>query len=288
MSNIGRGSADNTYHEWQTDQLAAPDVNNAAVEGADAVDTAYVPTNRVGNYTQISTKTIDVSGTANAVNTAGMRTVEAYDKAKKGRELKRDMEAILTNNQSAVVGNNATARKLAGFPTWLRTNVIANGLTPPTMSSGDDGYPNAGWTGAAAAVDFTEDMLKAAIQKLFTNGGETKMLMVGPSNKVKVSSFAGIAQQRVNINTPKQSFIVGAADTYVSDFGNIDVVPNIFQPEQFAFLVDPEYAKVSYLRPFQTEQLAKTGDARRTQMIAEYTLVVTTERAHAVVANLKG
>jgi hypothetical protein len=288
MSNIGRGTADSTYHEWQTDQLAAPDVNNAAVEGADAVDTTYVPTNRVGNYTQISTKTIDVSGTSNAVNTAGMRTIEAYDKAKKGRELKRDMESILLNNQSAVVGNTATARKLAGFPAWLRTNVVANGLTPPTMSSGDDGYPNAGWTGAAASVDFTEDMLKAAIQKLFKNGGETKMLMVGTANKVKVSSFAGIAQQRVNINTPKQSFIVGASDTYVSDFGNLDVVPNIFQPEQFAFLVDPEYAKVAYLRPFQTEMLAKTGDARRTQMLAEYTLVITTERAHAIIANLNG
>lgn len=287
MSNAGRGTADNTYHEWQTDQLASPDLNNAAPEGADAVDTDYVPTNRVGNYTQISTKTINVSKTANAVDAAGMKTLESYDLAKKGREIKRDMEAILLNNQAAVVGNSATPRKLAGLPTWIKTNAVANGLTPPTNSSGNDGYPNAGWTGAAAAVDFTEDMLKTAIKKLWSSGGETKMLMVGPSNKVKVSSFPGIAQQRVNINSPKQSFIVGASDVYVSDFGNIDVVPNLFAPEEFAFLIDPEYVSVDYLRPFERNVLAQTGDARRTQMVVEYTLAVKTERAHAIVCNLK-
>lgn len=286
MSNIGRGSADNTYHEWQTDALAAADGNNAAVEGADASDTAYVATNRVGNYCQISTKTINVSGTSGAVDTAGMKTVEAYDIAKKGRELKRDMETILLSNQAAVVGNSSTARKLAGLPAWLRTNIVANGRTAPTMSSTNDGYPNAGWTGAAAAVAPTEAMVKTALQALWTSGGEPKMCMVGPVNKVKFSAFAGIAVNRVNVNSPKQSFILGAADVYVSDFGNIDIVPNLFQPETAALFVDPEYASVDYLRPFERNPLAKTGDSKRTQMLAEYTLKINTERAHAVIWNL--
>lgn len=287
MNNIGRSTADQTYHEWQTDALAAADTNNAVIEGADAADTAYVATNRVGNYTQISQKTINVSGTSGAVDTAGMKTLEAYDLAKKSRELKRDMETILLSNQAAVVGNSGTARKLAGMPTWLRTNIVANGRTAPTMSATNDGYPNAGWTGAAAAVAPTEAMIKTALQALWTSGGEVKMCMVGPVNKVKFSAFAGIAVNRVNINEPKQGYILGAADLYVSDFGNLAIVPNLFTQETQALFIDPEYVKIAYLRPFQRNALAKTGDSKRTQMLVEYTLEVNTERAHAIIYNLQ-
>lgn len=286
MSNIGRETADQTYHEWQTDALDAADATNARVEGADASDTAYTATNRVGNYTQISDKVINVSGTSGSVDTAGMKTVEAYLLAKRGRELKRDMEKILLANQAAVVGNSSAARKLAGFPAWIRTNVVTNGATAPTMSSTNDGYPNAAWTGSFTGDAITETMLKTAISALWSSGGEVKMLLTGPFNKTKVSAFAGIASTRVNVNTPKQAFIIGAADVYVSDFGNVDVVPDLFTDERFAHLVDPEYAKICYLRPFQRNPLAKTGDSKRTQMLVEYTLKVNTELAHATIADL--
>lgn len=288
MSNLGKATADQTYHEWQTDALASPDTTNARIEGADANDLGYAATNRVGNYTQISDKTIGVSGTSGKVDTAGMKTIEAYQLAKRSRELKRDMEAILLSNQPAVVGNSSTARKLAAFPTWIKTNVVLNGATVPTMSSGaGDGYPNAGWAGIGTSpVQPTEAMLKTAIQTLWKSGGETKMVMVGPVNKAKFSGFSGIATNRVNIDKPKASFIVGAADVYVSDFGNIDIVPNLFSPEAFALLIDPEYAQLAYLRGFQTQKLAKTGDSQRTQLLVEYTLKVGTELAHGAIANL--
>lgn len=227
-----------------------------------------------------------MSGTSGSVDTAGMKTLEAYLLAKRGRELKRDMETILLSNQAAVVGNASTARKLAGFPAWIRTNVVANGGTAPTMSSTNDGYPNAAWTTLTSPVAFTETMLKTAISALWSSGGEVKMALTGPFNKVKFSGFAGIAVNRVNVNDPKQTFILGAADVYVSDFGNLDVVPDLFTNETFVHLIDPEYAKVAYLRPFQRNPLAKTGDSRRTQMLAEYTLIVNTERAHATIANV--
>lgn len=127
------------------------------------------------------------------------------------------MEKILLANQAAVVGNTSTARKLAGFPAWIRTNVVANGLTAPTMSSTNDGYPNAAWTGTFTADAFTETMLKTAVSSLWSSGGEVKMALTGPVNKVKFSAFSGIAVNRVNVNDPKQTFILGAADVYVSD-----------------------------------------------------------------------
>ena len=289
MSNIGKDTCDATYYEWQLDQLASPDVNNAVIEGADAGNADFVATVRVANYAQISRKVVSVSGTADAVNMAGMKTVMAYETAKKAKEIKRDMEAILLSNTAAVSGSNSTARKTAGLPAWLSTNSIANAATPPTMSGATgNGYPNVAWTGLSTSTDvaFTEAMLKSAIQKVWAEGGDPKVLMVGPYNKTVVSAFAGLAAQRVTYNNAKPLKIIATADVYLSDFGEVAIVPNRFQPENFAFVLDPEYASVSYLRPFRTFDIAKTGDADKKELVVEYGLRCKTEKAHAVIANL--
>jgi hypothetical protein len=53
-----------------------------------------------------------------------------------------------------------------------------------------------------------------------------------------------------------------------------------------AFVVDPEYAAVAFLRPFQTNELAKTGDSEKTQLLCEYTLEVRNQAAHGIAADL--
>lgn len=289
MSNIGRDSADNTYFEWQQDSLASPDTANAAIEGAAAGDADFVPTVRTANYTQISTKIVSVSGTADAVNTAGMRTLMAYETAKKAKELKRDMEAILTSNQAGVAGGNNTARKTAGLPTWLLNNYQANGATVSEMSGANgNGYPDTAWTGLSTSTDvaLTETMLKTAIQQVWEDGGDPKVFMVNAYNKTVASGFVGIAPNRVTYNQVKPVAIIATADVYLSDFGEVAIVPNRFQPGNFAFVLDPEYASVSYLRPFRTVDIAKTGDSDKKEMIVEYGLRIKNQSAHAVIANI--
>ena len=286
MSNVGRDTAKQTFTEWQTDALAAASTTNAQIEGDDAAADSLAATNRVGNYTQISRKVVATSGTLESVDTAGYRSAMAYQLAKAASELKRDMETSLLFNQAAVVGNATTARKTAGLPAWLRTNVSkASDGGNPTMSSTNDGYPNAARTDGTQRT-FTETMLKDVIQSVWTNGGTPKLLMVGPFNKRIVSSFSGIAGIRFNVDGPKPSAIIGAADIYVSDFGNVSIVPSRFQRERDAFVVDPEYAAVSYLRNFQTEELAKTGDSQKKMIVVEYGLKVRTEKAHGIIADL--
>ncbi len=80
--------------------------------------------------------------------------------------------------------------------------------------------------------------------------------------------------------------IIGAADVYMSDFGTLQVVPNRFQRERDAFLLDPEYASVCYLRPVQTVDLAKTGDAEKKMLIVEAGLEVSSPDAHGIIADL--
>lgn len=288
MSSIGRENVSNTYYEWQTDALAAASTTNQVIEGDEATLDARVATNRVGNYTQISRKVIGVSGTVEAVDKAGMKSYLAYEMAKASAELKRDMETMLLFNQAAAVGSASVARKTAGLPAWLRSNVNkAAGGGNPTMSSTNDGYPNAGRTDGTQRT-FTETMLKDVIQQVWANGGDPKVCMMGPHNKTVASGFAGIAANRVNqtAGSPRAFSIVATADIYLSDFGKVAFVANRFQRERDVFVLDPEYASVAYLRNFKTEDLSKTGDSMKKMILVEYGLKVKTEKAHGIIADL--
>jgi len=281
MSSIGKTKATAVYHEWQTDSLAAATTNNAAVEGADASDATLSPTVRLGNYTQILQKTIKVSGTLDTVNKAGRKSEKAYQLAKASQEIKRDLETILLSNQGRDAGStNSSARKMGSLLSWIKTNSSAqtNGGDPTTIgvSTRTDGNTRT----------FTEALLKEVVAEVFTSGGTPSVLMVGAAGKQKVSSFSGIGATRFNVTGAKPSTIIGAADIYVSDFGNMSVVPNRFMRTRDALILDPEYAAIAYLRPFMTNELAKAGDADKTQILVECTLEVKNEAAHGIVADL--
>jgi hypothetical protein len=280
MSSIGKTKATAVYHEWQTDSLAAATTANAAIEGADATSATLAPTVRLGNYTQIIQKTVQVSGTLDTVNKAGRKSEKAYQLAKASAELKRDLETILLANQGRSAGTSTIARNLGSILSWIKTNsdVGSGGSDPATIgvSTRTDGTQRT----------FTEALLKTVVSEVFVSGGSPKILMVGAAGKQKVSSFAGIAAQRYMApgNTP--TTIIGAADVYMSDFGTMSVVPNRFMRVRDALVLDPEYAALAYLRPFQTNDLAKTGDSENTQLLAEVTLEVKNEAAHGIIADL--
>jgi len=280
LNTLARAKATAVYHEWQTDSLAAATTANAAVEGDDATSATLSPTVRLGNYTQIVQKTIQVSGTLETVNKAGRKSEKAYQLARASSELKRDIETILCANQGRSAGSSSTARKMGSLLSWIKTNTdkASDGADPTTIgvSTRTDG----------TARTFTEALLKTVIAEVYASGGSPKVLMVGAAGKQKVSSFAGIAAQRYMAPADAPTTIIGAADVYLSDFGSVSVVPNRFMRARDAFILDPEYAAVAYLRPFATNELAKTGDSDKTQILAELTLEMRNEAAHGLVADL--
>jgi len=124
MTSISRGApAKNRFVEWQTDALATAVTTNQAIEGADASYSTATPTVRLRNFTQISQKSISVSGTAQAVTTAGREEELAYQIAKRSKEIKRDMESSFTQNIASRAGSASTARRMAGYEAWITTNV---------------------------------------------------------------------------------------------------------------------------------------------------------------------
>jgi hypothetical protein len=280
-SNVGSENVSNTFFEWQVDDLANVDVT-PVIDGDDVASfDATTATVRVGNYTQIRRRSMIIADNLGFQDLAGRNDEVAYQLAKRGKEIKRDLETIYTGNTARSAGSASAGRVTAGLGAWIATNVNKAGDgTNPTAADGSDARND------GTKRDFTEAMLKDVMQLAYKQGGNPSMLMVGPYNKTVVSGFAGIAAQRYQAPTDGPTTIIGAADVYLSDFGALTVVPNRFSRERDAWCLDTEYASIATLRPIQAVDLAKTGDAEKKMLICETGLKVSNEKAHGLIADL--
>ncbi len=282
---IGRMSVESVHPEWQTDTLATPVTSNNVPEGNDWSYDSITPTVRIGNYCQISEKPIIISRTQDQTSKAGRKSEMAREIAKKGVELRTDIEVTALFNQasSAGTGNGATNRTSAGMRAWLTTNDSISG------SSG-----SAATNGSQRA--FTKALLDDVILSTYNAGGNPDVLMVSPYVKTVFSRIlddADVVPLRKELKSG-QATIVAAADTYLSDFGVITVVPNRQMARagatvaRNAFLVDPKMVKLGYFSDITKHEPAKTGDSVKRVLNAEWTLVMKNEAAHGVVADIYG
>lgn len=278
-----RTTAKAVYHEWQTDALTAA-ATNQLIEGDDAVNGTATPTTRMGNWTQISGKYAVVTDTQNAVDKAGRGNEMSYQVAKKLNELKRDMEFALVGNQGATAGSAASPRSSAGIEAWLTRGPNATAATVgnstdvgATSEGTTPGYKTGGFAGptdASTGGSVSVGTLKAVIANVWTNGGNPNIILVGAAVKQKISGFAGIATlYREAGMTAKGTAIVGAADLYVSDFGEHRVVPDRFVRASVALVLDMDYWSVAFLRKVSQKELARTGSSEKRFIDVEFCLV---------------
>jgi hypothetical protein len=291
QSAIGRKSVTNTSFEWSEVDLAAPTANRV-LEG-EAAPGNDAPTNaaRLSNYTQISDKVVEVSDTNQKVNGVADAQTVAKQIAYKLKELKRDMEVMLLSNVAAVPGDATTARVTAGLPAFLRTNVDrGTSGASGTLSGTTSGYVNAAATDGTPRA-LTEAMLKSVIAQCWDNGAEPSIVLCGSAVKQKISStFTGSATKFKNVDDKK---VVAAVDLYVSDFGELQIVPTRFLETRTVagrdvFVLDPNYARVAYLQTVQQKPLARTGHAERRLISTEYGLQIDSQKAHGVIADING
>lgn len=282
-----KGKAYQRLVEWQRDALAAPNKDNAVIEGDDRTGTALTATNRVANTTQLFDAVVVVSDTQENTRSAGRSSEIKYQKAKKMIELRRDVEAALLSNNAAVQGNDTTARKAGGLGVQIYTNV-SHGVGGSTASH-TSGLPTTAPT-AGTARAFAESQLKTVMQSIFTNSGKMPgMVSVTPSHKGGFSAFTGIASNRYNVAKGKQGVIVGGADVYMSDFGELTIVPNYVQATAnsgTAFILNPDELELAFLIGYESIPLAKTGHTEKHLVRCEVTFKVTAEAAHGKLADL--
>jgi hypothetical protein len=279
LSGCGRETAENTYFEWQTDALTAAAANRAT-EGDDPASAAVAEPTRVGNYTQISVKAVQTSGTAEAVNFAGRKSSQAYQLAKRAKEMKRDMEKMLMDNvaQSAGAGPSpgpTTARATGGLGSWVATNyhTLGGAPSPPGLGSASSGNGTDAASDASSVGTLTEAGMKTVIKECFDNGGTPDTILVGSANKQVISALTQtVSELRTAADKSSPAHVVASVDVYVSDFGTFKIIPDRFQRARDCWFIDFDFWAVSYLRPFMTESLARTGDSIKQMILAEYGL----------------
>lgn len=282
QNNIGSGGkATQTKHEWQTETLDTPVSTNYQLEGDDLGSTygAENATTRVGNYCQIFRKSGLVSGTDEVVKKAGRASELNRQKVLKGISLRTDMEMTYLSNVASCAESGATPRKSGGIRTWLTSNTSLGSGGSTTGYSG--GVTAAATPGTTRTL--TESLLKAARATAFSNGATPSQAYMGASTKQTMSGFTGIASIRVDAKPTEQATIVGAADVYIDDFGKITFIPHQYAVSAAVIMIDPNMVGVATLRGMQTEEMAKTGDADKFMILAEKTLVVRNEKAHAMI-----
>ena len=284
MNSIGTRSVDNTFFEYAEVDLAAAGANRQIEGDVGLSNTAPTNAVRKGNYTQISAKVVEVSSTNQAVNGVANAQTVAKQVAYKLSEMKRDMEKMLLDNVAASAGSSGTARATAGLPAHLTSNVSrgTGGANPTTSGTGEAGFPNAAATdGTQRAI--TETLLKNVIKSCWDNGAEPQIVLCGSSQKQTISTFTGNATR---FKDATDGALNAAIDLYVSDFGQLQVVPARHIRSRDVFVLDPNYAEVAYLQTAKQEALAKTGLSERRLISAEYGLAVTSQKAHGVIADI--
>lgn len=281
MNAIGTSPVNNTYTEWQTDSLAAANHDNKTIQGDDLTNDSRANTVRVGTHTQIFKKVIGSSTTVEWTNKAGRRSELARETMKSGREIRTDMEKRFLGNYASVAAAAGTAGETAGALAWLTSNVSRG-------SGGSNGGFSAGIVGAATNGTqraYTETLLKGVLEDIWTNGGNPKMVITNGSQKQVAAGFAGLADARREAGNSKLTIVAGA-DIYVSDFGEVQFVPDRFASARDALVVDPEYWDVGIGDALKVMPLAKTGLAERRAMYAEVALRCLNQAASGVVADL--
>jgi hypothetical protein len=271
LNMASKAKASNTLHEWQVQELAAA-AANAQAEGDDLTAKTVTVTARLNNRTQISAKKVVVSGTQQAMNPAGRKDELAYQLSLASLEIKRDMELGLTQNDVLAT----SPRSSRGLRGWVVDNVNRNGGTLASYTA------NTGYT-AGTQRAFTEAQVKDVLQQVYTAGGEPDMVMLPPAAKQTFSSFTGNATR---FDKSEDAKLYSSVDFYVSDFGTLQCVPNRFMAARDVFVLQSDKLAIAYLRPFQTIELAKTGDAEQRELVVEYTLECRAPKAHGAVYDI--
>lgn len=272
FSMAAKAKATATLHEWQTQALASA-ASNAQAEGDDFSAGAVTATTRLTNRTQISTKAIVISGTQEKVDKAGRESEMDYQMALKGLELKRDIEYGLTQNDVTAT----SPRKSRGLLGWTVDNY--NKASDTTLAS---------YSGNTAVTDgttrsFTETLLKDVVKQVYIAGGKPDMVMMGAGAKQTFSSFAGNSTRTDN---SEDKTVTAAVDFYVTDFGKLKAVPNLFQRTRDVFVLESDKLAIAWLRPIFKKEISATGDSEKAMLIGEWTLENRNPKAHGAVYDI--
>jgi hypothetical protein len=267
---VVRGYAGTTAENLADNQVINI-LGNAALEGADKPNARFTNRSRCGNYTQIFTATVEVSGSDLAASQLGLADEMDNQKQSRLRELVRDLENTVINAgqpASNPEGSSSVRRSMKGIIQHLATNVF---------HTGDSGFPS------GTALD--EAMINYVLRKIWANSsGNVNLIVVGGFQKRKINAFCSDSRSYGASDTTFTDMI----SVYESDFGLCQIVTTRWMPQDAVLLLDSSRINVLPLagRSFHFKPLASSGDYECGELIGEYTLELKNEAAHGLIRDL--
>ena len=199
----------------------------------------------------------------------------AYQVLKIAKEQKLDIEKAMFANQAKVAGDSTTARRMAGVPAWLTTNTNfqsgSSGADPTGDGSNartDDGTPTA----------FSQTKFDAVMQAIWVAGGKPDSVYLSAFQMNLALGFTGNNNQRSNI-TAEAEKVIKHMSVYVTPWGTVEFKPTRENRARDVFIMQDDMWAVGVLRATKNEELAKTGDNEKRQVVTELTLVCRNEKS---------
>ena len=301
LDRIGSDRTGNHFAEWTIDALSDVDLDNSNVDGEDAGADDSVLGTRVGNFTQLLDKVVRVSMRARAVDTIGFADTLAYQVMRRQQEIRRDLNAIMLENQASNADDgNTVPGRLGGLPSWLTTN------TSRGVGGADGGFA-AGIVAAPTegeARGLTETLFRDLAQSIYEQGGNPSIAHSTPAMIRQFSEYgftetARIARlQRNEQISSGSATAVASINIWLTDFNvQLELVSDRLQAVYDSadigpvdvvnlFMYEPAFLMEGVLQGVQVVELATTGTAKNRQMINDTTLKVLNEAAHGVIADL--
>ena len=267
---VVRGYAGTTAEDIENGK-ALNILGNAALEGGDRPAARFTSRARKGNWTQIFTAAVEVSGTDMAANQLGLADEMDYQKQERLRELLRDLENTVINGGTATAnpqGAAAVRRTMRGILSHLTSNVFG---------VNDSGFP------AGSTLD--EEKINFVLRRIWENSnGNVDLIVVGGAQKRRINAFLSALRGYTAKDTAYRDMV----SLYESDFGVCRIVTTRWMPKDAVLLLDSSRISVLPLsgRSFHFKPLASTGDYECGELIGEYTLELRNEAAHGVIRGL--
>ena len=325
VDSIGKISAKNVLHEWLTDEYADP-TKTLASEGTDFSSSTQTTRARLGNYTGIFREDVAVSGTAEAVDKAGVASEMSYQLKKATVEIMRRIDTAYTSFTNTVADGDEVVRSgsdprrpgsifsyaAAGNQDFLGSSVAltldngsgtaltgaanvtaatADPAVPSNYAANGTNYVRYSGTGANASRANIETLLT----NMYNNGGRPNMVLAPSNLKVALSRLFGsdstTAERRLQSMEKRVSLAVTGV---ISDFGfDLMMAPSyIMQMHSGAnaaiLFYQTDKVKRAQLRPTKTIKLDRGGDGFRSIVLCEETLVVENPNAVGFLQNVTG
>lgn len=221
---------------------------------------------RPHNFTQIFSKGVKITGTAEAISHNGLTSEQEYQVDKRLRELKRELDRNCIMGMRAGQPSDSVYGAFGGMQYWLTVANTANHNS--------------------SAETLTPSVLNTLIKNCWNLGLNPDTVLVGGTQKQKISLFDQ-EFRRSTLDSRRAGYTV---EEFVSDLGiNLRIVVDRWVPNDQCYVYMRDQVKIMPLqtRGFFLEPLAKTGDSHDWQIVGEYTMEFKNASAAAAHTNLK-